>query len=341
MYGRASVSGWSVDSRRVQRALRPLLLAVVLAAFWVLRTPLPAHAGTLDLHPSGFGPMSFASWRGQQGEIDSSGGSNQALYFQKASTSGTFSAAVAIFRGLKGAPANELTGLQWDVRTDARCNKTRDTVTGQFAGPYWSFALQDSTGHVHPVSISCADGLRHNPMTDPEGNIWCQDTFDVATAITSQTGISASDFSQFTLTGLGIVFRDSPDDTPYANEDSFCVNQAPSGATQWLSFLDNIKITFNGGPHTWTSASDNGNTAYDDTTSTSVTDLGDAASADLSPYMVGTDDSASLTDLVPLPIPTPTVEPTDLLNELLDLASGLFPDVPSVEWQFFEDPLPS
>jgi hypothetical protein len=104
-------------------------LAVVLVAL-VFALALPVStvvAGSLTLHPSGFGEHSRANWQAKQGKLDvnePSGAtptSNQALYFQKMTTTATFAAGVAIVRGLAGMPASELTGLSWEHRTDGHC----------------------------------------------------------------------------------------------------------------------------------------------------------------------------------------------------------------------------
>ena len=59
------------------------LVALLLASTGVV------HAGTYTLHPSGFGPHSYASWKAGEGQPDSNGNKDQALYFQKSTSTAT------------------------------------------------------------------------------------------------------------------------------------------------------------------------------------------------------------------------------------------------------------
>jgi len=56
----------------------------------------------LALHPDGFGQNSFAAWRAHEGLPDSKGNADQALYFQKMTTTETNAAGVARITGLEG-----------------------------------------------------------------------------------------------------------------------------------------------------------------------------------------------------------------------------------------------
>src|SRR3954467_11043626 len=99
---------------------RLVVLVSACAALFVV-APTAALAGTLTLHPSGFGPMSYSAWKGKQGEADRTGNQNQALYFQKFTSTATNAAGVAVIKGLEGLPADELTGLSWEHRNDGHC----------------------------------------------------------------------------------------------------------------------------------------------------------------------------------------------------------------------------
>src|SRR3954470_14221943 len=99
------------------RALRFIAVGIVaLAAF-----PAYASAGALTLHPSGFGEKSYAAWKAHQGLPDTKGNDDQALYFQKQTATATFSAGVAVIKGVAGMRADQLTGLAWTHREDGHC----------------------------------------------------------------------------------------------------------------------------------------------------------------------------------------------------------------------------
>src|SRR4051812_29062664 len=66
--------------RRGMTRLRGTIAAVAATALVVAA---PAVAGSLVLHPSGFGEHSYSSWKGGEGLADSTGAKQQALYFQK------------------------------------------------------------------------------------------------------------------------------------------------------------------------------------------------------------------------------------------------------------------
>ena len=94
-----------------------VLFAVLLIG---LAFPVTAIAGSVTLHPAGFGENSRANWKAQQGLPDSTptGNPNQALYFQKMTATATFAAGVAVIRGFEGQSADVITGLQWYHRVD-------------------------------------------------------------------------------------------------------------------------------------------------------------------------------------------------------------------------------
>jgi hypothetical protein len=219
--------------------LRRISIAGVIGAVAALAFfPSAAFAGALTLHPSGFGSMSYAAWKAQQGESDSTGGANQALYFQKMTTTPTFAAGVAVIAGVEGMPASELTGLAWDHRTDGHCGA---------GAPRWNVNVSDAAGHNYTVFLGC-NAAAHTA----KGTEWCMDTQpSVGSALVAATGQS---LSSLTINSLAIVF-DEGNDTP---------NPPPAGCAQsnlagGFVFLDNITVTTSAGPHVWTAAADNGN----------------------------------------------------------------------------------
>ena len=92
--------------------MRFLVAATVAAAGLILAGGASAGS-SYNLHPSGFGTHSYAAWKAQQGTPDDTGNGNQALYFQKMTSTATVAAGVAVITGLEGLPADQLTGLSW------------------------------------------------------------------------------------------------------------------------------------------------------------------------------------------------------------------------------------
>jgi len=212
-----------------------LLIAAVAAV--ALAVPSSASAGTLTLHPSGFGTMSYSSWKAQQGEPDSGGSANQALYFQKMTLTPTPAAGVAIVRGIEGLPASDLEGLAWDHRTDGHCG---------FGAPRWNVGYERSDGSTGTAFFGCF-AAEHQPLGSASGHGWCRDTYSSA-AIDNQLPDDA------TITSLAIIF-DEGNDTPNVPPVP-CEQEQPQGG---FVHLDNITVTTSSGPNVWTSARDNGN----------------------------------------------------------------------------------
>jgi hypothetical protein len=195
----------------------------------LLATAGTALAGTYTLHPSGFGPHSYASWKAGEGLPDNTGNKDQALYLQKMTSTATLAAGVVLIRGFEGMPADAITGLSWDHRTDGHCGA---------GAPRWNIGLTDSAGNDSVVFLGC-----YAASHSQNGDDWCRDT---------QPGPGLS--PTLTIRYLAIVF-DEGTDTP---------NPPPLGCTQdglagGFVYLDNITVEVNGVPHVWTSASDNGN----------------------------------------------------------------------------------
>jgi len=74
-----------------------LILAV--AALVAATMAHSVSASDFKLHPSGFGPNSYCSWKSGEGLPDNTGGVNQALYFQKMTSTGTNAAGGSIPTG--------------------------------------------------------------------------------------------------------------------------------------------------------------------------------------------------------------------------------------------------
>ena len=165
--------------KRVQFAIG---CAALIAAVASPAVASGGSSGGVTLHPSGFGPHSYAAWKGQEGEADSVGNGNHALYFQKDTSTTTVAAGVAVFENVENA--NLAAGglrLAFDVRDDGWCgggaprfNVTLDSspqplfigcqgmVEGPAAEPGWhnrSITLPDNTpGHVTGLAIVFDEG---------------------------------------------------------------------------------------------------------------------------------------------------------------------------------------
>src|SRR6266704_6605138 len=127
--------------------LVPVAAALVLAACQETTSPAPSNSlavrpafavgggqSGLTLHPGGLGEQSFAKWEAHEGEPDSKGNADQALYFQKLTATATFAAAFAVIDGLQGQAASELTNLSWEHRPDGWCGA---------GAPRWNVVVTD------------------------------------------------------------------------------------------------------------------------------------------------------------------------------------------------------
>ena len=204
-------------------------------------------AGTYTLHPSGFGPHSYASWKAHEGLPDSNGNKDQALYFQKMTTTPTIAAGVVLIKGFEGLPADQLTGLSWDHRVDGHCGA---------GAPRWNIGLADSDGNPISTVFGGCNAAVHSAVTGAPD--WCHDEQPLALL-----GIPPG----AVIRHLVIVF-DEGTDTPNP-PPAEC---AQTGLAGGFVYLDNVTVEVNGEAHTWTSASDNGNggTTTANTTMTSA-----------------------------------------------------------------------
>src|SRR6266540_2454100 len=109
----------------------------------------PAGLAVVTLYPLG-GGSATAVWQPQQGLPDTVGVANQALVLQKDASEG---AATAVFNGVAGAPAQSLTGLEWERRLDGECVKISPRLTLAVAG---------KSGRQYLVRFGCAQA-GHEP----------------------------------------------------------------------------------------------------------------------------------------------------------------------------------
>src|SRR3954470_17053171 len=129
------------------RGARPLsqegnmarILRFVAIGLATLVFPAAASAGALTLHPSGFGTHSYSAWKAHQGLPDSKGNDDQALYFQKMTTTPTIAAGVAVIKGIAGTPLTDLDGLGWNHREDGHCGA---------GAPRWNVTVQNGAGQT-------------------------------------------------------------------------------------------------------------------------------------------------------------------------------------------------
>jgi hypothetical protein len=195
-----------------------------------------ANAGTFTLHPSGFGPHSYASWKAFEGEPDSRGSKDQALYMQKFTTTATVAAGVVLIKGVEGLPADQLTGLAWDHREDGHCGA---------GAPRWNVGFSVGGGPTQTLFLGC-NAAAHNDSPPPSsGHDWCRDT-QPSPATLLPTGA--------TIEYLAIVFDEGTDNP---NPPPLGCDQEPLSPTGRVH-LDNITVVAGGVTHTWTSATDNG-----------------------------------------------------------------------------------
>jgi hypothetical protein len=219
----------------------PTRILIALFALSVVAPPLESlspvvHAQTkkLTLHPNGFGPHAYASWKAQQGIEDSEGEARMALYLQKMTPTATIAAGIALITGLKGTPVAQLSGLSWEHRIDGHCGA---------GAPRWNVLVLTPSGERRNLFLGCA-AAAHTPGSEPD---WIRDSYTAPTLIA--IGAANAGFGSLaeiaaiqagTIQGLQIVFDEGNDQG------------------QGYVFLDNITVTLNGVPHVWTGPMDNG-----------------------------------------------------------------------------------
>ena len=234
-----------------KRAFHLRWIIPIVVAIGALVAPTAAVAGTLTLHPAGFGPHSYASWKANQGLPDSNPLTNQALFFQKDTNTSTNAAGVVLIRGLAGTAVKSLTGLSWDHRTDGHCGA---------GAPRWDIFVTGFSGTKYTLFLGCEAAAHADAGTDANGNNWCMDSYSGST-ITSLGAQNASipstsldDINAGTIRDLAIVFDEGNNEPAGANPPG-C---PPGPGSPGFVFLDNVTVTANGTTQVWTSAADNG-----------------------------------------------------------------------------------
>ena len=202
--------------------LRGTIAAVAATALVVAA---PAVAGSLVLHPSGFGEKSYSSWKGGEGLDDSTGAKQQALYFQKNTATTTNAAGVAVFKGVEGLPTSALGDLSFYWRTDGHCGG---------GAPRFNLRVETAPGVRQTFFIGCQGMVPGAEETNENG--------------TFQERTMAGPLPPGDVVSLALVFDEGND---------VCRCNGTAGFTGGAScvYLDNIRAA----NHTWTSASDNGN----------------------------------------------------------------------------------
>jgi hypothetical protein len=281
LFGIADSEAWRIRMgrsrrRRILFAVLTSLVALVLPASLVL-------AGTLTLHPAGFGEKSRANWKAKEGVTG-----DQAFYMQKMVPTATFAAGVALIKGFEGQAPSALTGLAWKHRVDGHCGA---------GAPRWNIGLKDNSGTEFVAFLGCYEA---GHAAVPANAQWCEDFFgptDIAAHVSAAAAAAGANAADLKIRYLAILF-DEGTDNPIPQPPG-----CPAGpSTPGFVFLDDITVN----DHVWSSASDNGNTAFIGTA---------AAYADELPSTA--DILAELQDVVPgVPLTSwvlyPDVEPADV-----------------------------
>lgn len=194
-------------------------LVLFAAALIAAAAASAATAGTYTLHPSGFGEHSYSAWQGQQGLPDSTGNKNQALYFQKMTSTATVAVGVAVIKGFDGQPVSSLKHLEFWWRSDGHCGA---------GAPRFDIFVQPTVGPQYTLFIGCQAMTPGTTAPGPNATTFEQRSY-------------SGPFPTGTIVGISIVFDEGND------------------VGQGFVYLDDINVTTETASHTWTSASDNGN----------------------------------------------------------------------------------
>jgi hypothetical protein len=170
--------------------------ACTLAAFVI---PAAALGGSFRLHPSGFGEHSYSAWKGQAGLPDSTGGKNQALYFQKMTTTPTVAAGVAVFEGVAGLDTADLGDLEFWWRTDGHCGA---------GAPRFNIRIQLAAGPVVTQFVGCQGMIQGATEVAPNGKTFEQRTFPAGGILPGTVVSLALVFDEGNDVGPGFVYLD-------------------------------------------------------------------------------------------------------------------------------------
>jgi hypothetical protein len=190
-----------------------------------------SNAG-LTLHPNGFGQDAYAAWKAGEGEQDSRGNADHALYFQKFTATEEQVAGVARVMGLEGQPLSAITALSWEHRVDGWCGA---------GAPRWDIIVADPNGNRGVIFLGCAAAV-HSPGAEAG---WIKDTQPGAAGIAALPVFGFTEefnaSGPFTISELLIVFDEGT--------TQFGLPLGPG-----FVYLDNIQVN----DKVWTSPGDNG-----------------------------------------------------------------------------------
>lgn len=192
---------------------RVLRIVLVLAALMAIAA-MPAAAGSSPkLHPSGFGEHSYAAWKAGEGLEDSTGNKDQALYFQKHTSTATVAAGVAVFNNIDGLPA-ESTPLEFWWRTDGHCGA---------GAPRFNVRIDQGLLGTNTYFVGCAAMTPGAMASGPDGTTY------------EQRSWPAGNLPSGTILSLAIVFDEGDDIGPgFVYLDNIRV-----GEWVWTSASDN------------------------------------------------------------------------------------------------------
>jgi hypothetical protein len=190
----------------------PLLVAAASATALAIAPAWGAGGSSgLTLHPSGFGPHSYASWKAQQGEPDTHSSANQALYLQKMTSTATNAAAVAVIDGVAGMSPSDVGQLAFDWRTDGHCGA---------GAPRFNVTV-DNGGMNQTFFFGCM-GMTDEGQHDANGHTWDRRSADIS----SLPG---------TLVSIAIVFDEGND----IGQGFVYLDNIQAGSKVWTSAADN------------------------------------------------------------------------------------------------------
>jgi hypothetical protein len=203
------------------------------AAACALALAPSALAGNIVLYPSSVGAHTTASWRAQEGQPDTVGAANQALWLEK-DDGGSTDYAAATVGGLEGERADSLVGLSWERRVDGDCNKL---------APRWTLVVQGAkSGKQYVVRFGCAQSV-HSPGSAPN---WIRDNNPQALIRTRLLQAApGKDALAGTIVSLAIVY-DQRSSAGYTVLDDIGV-VARAAVSSWTCAADNA-ATFPGPP---------------------------------------------------------------------------------------------
>jgi hypothetical protein len=150
------------------------------------------------LHPNGFGEDTYASWKGQEGLPDCTGGANQAFYLQKMTPTAAPVAAVAVIDGVADLSTEGLS-LEFWWQTDGHCGA---------GAPRFNVGL-DVAGTAQTFFVGCQMMQSGDTATDDQGDEWEQRTYNGPWPPSSTVTSLAIVFDEGNDVGPGFVYLDN------------------------------------------------------------------------------------------------------------------------------------